>query len=129
MINILIVEDDKAISNLIKLTVKRTGFFCDTAYDGEAALEKINEKKFDLILLDIMLPKVNGFEILEYIEPLKIPVIFLTAKNSVEDKVKGLRMGAEDYIVKPFELRSCWHVLMWFLEDIRKQKKSLLLAD
>ena len=104
MINILIVEDDKAISNLIKLTVKRTGFFCDTAYDGEAALEKINEKKFDLILLDIMLPKVNGFEILEYIEPLKIPVIFLTAKNSVEDKVKGLRMGAEDYIVKPFEI-------------------------
>ena len=103
MINILIVEDDKAISNLIKLTVKRTGFFCDTAYYGEAALEKINEKKFDLILLDIMLPKVNGFEILEYIEPLKIPVIFLTAKNSVEDKVKGLRMGAEDYIVKPFE--------------------------
>ena len=103
MINILIVEDDKAISNLIKLTVKWTGFFCDTAYDGEAALEKINEKKFDLILLDIMLPKVNGFEILEYIEPLKIPVIFLTAKNSVEDKVKGLRMGAEDYIVKPFE--------------------------
>ena len=103
MINILIVEDDKAISNLIKLTVKKTGFFCDTAYDGEAALEKINEKKFDLILLDIMLPKVNGFEILEYIEPLKIPVIFLTAKNSVEDKVKGLRMGAEDYIVKPFE--------------------------
>ena len=103
MINILIVEDDKAISNLIKLTVKRTGFFCDTAYDEEAALEKINEKKFDLILLDIMLPKVNGFEILEYIEPLKIPVIFLTAKNSVEDKVKGLRMGAEDYIVKPFE--------------------------
>ena len=103
MINILIVEDDKAISNLIKLTVKRTCFFCDTAYDGEAALEKINEKKFDLILLDIMLPKVNGFEILEYIEPLKIPVIFLTAKNSVEDKVKGLRMGAEDYIVKPFE--------------------------
>ena len=103
MINILIVEDDKAISNLIKLTVKRTGFFCDTAYVGEAALEKINEKKFDLILLDIMLPKVNGFEILEYIEPLKIPVIFLTAKNSVEDKVKGLRMGAEDYIVKPFE--------------------------
>ena len=61
-------------------------------------------KKFDLILLDIMLPKVNGFEILEYIEPLKIPVIFLTAKNSVEDKVKGLRMGAEDYIVKPFEI-------------------------
>ena len=61
MINILIVEDDKAISNLIKLTVKRTGFFCDTAYDGEAALEKINEKKFDLILLDII-----DLDVLEY---------------------------------------------------------------
>ena len=102
MINILIVEDDKAISNLIKLTVKRTGFFCDTAYDGEAALEKINEKKFDLILLDIMLPKVNGFEILEYIEPLKIPVIFLTAKNSVEDKVKRASNGSRRLYCKTF---------------------------
>lgn len=103
MINILIVEDDVAISNLIKLTVKRAGFLCDTALDGEVALNKIEEKNYDLILLDIMLPKADGFEILEYIEPKKIPVIFLTAKNSVEDKVKGLRMGAEDYIVKPFE--------------------------
>lgn len=103
MINILIVEDDVAISNLIKLTVKRAGFLCDTALDGEVALNKIEEKNYDLILLDIMLPKADGFEILEYIEPKNIPVIFLTAKNSVEDKVKGLRMGAEDYIVKPFE--------------------------
>ena len=103
MINILVVEDDKPISDLIKMSLKRVGYLCDTALDGEIAIDKINEKTYDLILLDIMLPKVNGFEILEYIEPRKIPVIFLTAKNSVEDKVKGLRMGAEDYIVKPFE--------------------------
>lgn len=103
MINILVVEDDKPISDLIKMSLKRVGYLCDTALDGEIAIDKINEKTYDLILLDIMLPKVNGFEILEYIEPRKIPVIFLTAKNSVEDKVRGLRMGAEDYIVKPFE--------------------------
>lgn len=103
MINILVVEDDKPISDLIKMSLKRVGYLCDTALDGEIAIDKINEKTYDLILLDIMLPKVNVFEILEYIEPRKIPVIFLTAKNSVEDKVRGLRMGAEDYIVKPFE--------------------------
>ena len=69
MINILIVEDDVAISNLIKLTVKRAGFLCDTALDGEVALNKIEEKNYDLILLDIMLPKADGFEILEYFLP------------------------------------------------------------
>ena len=60
--------------------------------------------RYDLILLDIMLPEIDGFELMEYIRPMEIPVIFITAKGSVEDKVKGLRLGAEDYIVKPFEI-------------------------
>ena len=98
MINILVVEDDKPISDLIKMSLKRVGYLCDTALDGEIAIDKINEKTYDLILLDIMLPKVNGFEILEYIEPRKIPVIFLTAKNSVEDKVRGLRIIGKQYM-------------------------------
>lgn len=103
MIKILIVEDDKAISDLIRMSIKRTGYFCECVFDGEEAIEKINNNSYDLILLDVMLPYADGFELMEYIKPLHIPVIFITAKDSVEDRVKGLRMGAEDYIVKPFE--------------------------
>ncbi len=104
MIKILIVEDDKAISNLIKLSLTKAGYFCNCAYDGAKAVDMIDESLYDLILLDIMLPCVDGFELMEYIYPLGVPVIFLTARNEVNDKVKGLRMGAEDYIVKPFDI-------------------------
>ena len=104
MIDILIVEDEKPISNLIRLSLKNVGYNTDCAYDGDEALDKIDEKSYDLILLDIMLPNVDGFEIMEYIRPLGIPVIFLTAKDALDDRVKGLKMGAEDYIVKPFEV-------------------------
>lgn len=104
MIHILIAEDEKPISNLIKLSLKNAGYLCDCAFNGSQAADMIEENSYDLILLDIMLPDVDGFELMEYIRPLEIPVIFITAKNSVTDKVKGLRMGAEDYIVKPFEI-------------------------
>lgn len=104
MIHILIAEDEKPISNLIKLSLKNAGYLCDCAFNGSQAADMIEESCYDLILLDIMLPDVDGFELMEYIRPLEIPVIFITAKNSVADKVKGLRMGAEDYIVKPFEI-------------------------
>lgn len=104
MIKILIVEDEKPISNLIKISLKNAGYFCDCAMDGQEAVEKIDQGKYDLILLDIMLPEIDGFELLQYIRPLEIPVIFITAKKDIKDRVKGLRMGAEDYIVKPFEV-------------------------
>ena len=104
MIHILIVEDEKPISNLIRLSLKNAGYSCDCAYDGAKAADMIEINCYDLILLDVMLPNVDGFELMEYIRPLEIPVIFITARNSVQDKVKGLRMGAEDYIVKPFEI-------------------------
>lgn len=104
MIHILIVEDEIPISNLIKLSLKNAGYHCDCACDGGQAADLVEENSYDLILLDIMLPNIDGFELMEYIRPLEIPVIFITAKNSVHDKVKGLRMGAEDYIVKPFEI-------------------------
>ena len=104
MIKILVVEDEKPISDLIKLSLGKAGYSCRCAYDGMEAADMIDVDTYDLILLDIMLPKVDGFELMEYIRPLDIPVIFLTAKNAVADRVKGLRMGAEDYIVKPFEV-------------------------
>ena len=104
MIKILIVEDEKPISDLIKLSLTKAGYSCKCAYDGEEAADMLDSNVFDLVLLDVMLPKADGFEVMEYIAPLGIPVIFITAKNSVTDRVKGLRMGAEDYIVKPFEV-------------------------
>lgn len=104
LIHILIAEDEKPISNLIKLSLQNAGYHCTCAFDGTQAADLIDEGNFDLILLDVMMPDIDGFELMEYIRPLEIPVIFITAKNSVQDKVKGLRMGAEDYIVKPFEI-------------------------
>jgi len=104
MLRILIVDDEKPILNLIRISLSNAGYLCDTAGDGSEALEKIDNGKYDLILLDIMLPEIDGFELMEYIRPLEIPVIFLTAKNAITDRVKGLRMGGEDYIVKPFEI-------------------------
>ena len=104
MIQILIVEDEKPISNLIRLSLKKAGYACCCAYDGAEATDILESRRFDLILLDIMLPEIDGFSLMEYIRPMEIPVIFLTARNSVADRVKGLDMGAEDYIVKPFEI-------------------------
>ena len=104
MLQILVVEDAQSISNLIKINLTRAGYACDCAYDGLAAVDMLDKKPYDLVLLDIMLPGADGYEIMDYIAPLEIPVIFLTAKASVADRVKGLRMGADDYLTKPFEI-------------------------
>lgn len=101
---LLIVEDELAISELMRIHLTRMGYLCDTVYDGEAAIDRIDQGCYDLLLLDIMLPKLDGYDILSYAAPLKIPVIFITAKGSVQDKVMGLRSGADDYLVKPFAI-------------------------
>lgn len=121
MVNIMIVEDEKPISNLIALSLKKVGYYCECAYDGLSAIDMIEKKYPDLILLDIMLPGADGFEILEYVKPLDIPVIFLTAKGELSDKVNGLRLGAEDYIVKPFEIME----LLARIEVVLRRYKKL----
>lgn len=102
-INILIVEDDEAISNLIKINLNMIGYESRQVFDGLEAFHLLKEEPFDLILMDIMLPGMDGFELMKKMKDLNIPVIFLTAKNGLADKVIGLKSGAEDYIVKPFE--------------------------
>lgn len=104
MVRILAVDDEKPITELLKLSLTRAGYTCVCAYDGIEAANLIEKETFDLILLDIMLPGIDGFELMDYIRTTGIPVIFLTAKNAVADRVKGLRMGAEDYIIKPFDI-------------------------
>lgn len=104
MIRILIVEDEKPISDLITMNLKKAGYHCACVFDGAAAADILEKQYFDLILLDVMLPKIDGYELMNYIKSLDVPVIFLTAKASVEDRVKGLKLGADDYLTKPFEI-------------------------
>lgn len=104
MNKILIAEDELPIANLIRTALEGVDYRCTWAPDGAIAADLLEAKPFDLVLLDIMLPKADGYEVLEYCKSLEVPVIFLTAKAQVEDRVRGLRLGAEDYITKPFEL-------------------------
>lgn len=104
MNRILVVEDEEPIANLIRMGLKNAGYHCDVSYDGEDGANRMQAEHYDLCLLDIMLPKVDGYELLDYAKSMDLPVIFLTAKGRTEDKVKGLRAGAEDYITKPFDV-------------------------
>ena len=104
MIKILVVDDEKTICDLIDLNLSASGYQCRTVQDGLEALNIIESEPFDLILLDIMLPGADGYDIMEYIRPMGIPVIFITAKHEVRDRVKGLKLGADDYLVKPFDV-------------------------
>ena len=93
MVEILIVEDDRQIANLIKVNLKDAGYKCTCAYDCIEAGDLVERQYFDLVLLDIMLPGISGYELFDYIREKEIPVIFLTAKAQVKDTVKGLKMG------------------------------------
>ena len=101
---ILVVEDEKKINDIIVKTLKQEKYGVDSCFDGEEALDYIFSVEYDIILLDIMLPKKNGFEVMESIRKkgIKTPVLFLTARDEIEDRVKGLDLGADDYLVKPF---------------------------
>ncbi|WP_261133447.1 response regulator transcription factor [Bacillus sp. Marseille-Q3570] len=103
---ILIVEDEEKIARVIKLELEYEGYDVDTAYDGSAGLEKFRGAQWDLVLLDVMLPELNGIEVLRRIRTKneETPVILLTARDSVPDKVAGLDQGANDYITKPFQI-------------------------
>ena len=103
MVEILIVEDDPNIARTIEVTISLVGYECRICGDGAAAVQEVLEHDYDLVLLDVMLPGMDGFEVIQKIQSKGTPVIFLTALQDVTDKVKGLRLGAEDYIVKPFE--------------------------
>ena len=129
MRKILIVEDEVPISNLIKMNLTAEGYRCTCAFDGKAAADYIEKEDFDLILLDIMLPEINGYELLEYVRPLEMPVIFLTAKSAVNDRIKGLKLGADDYISKPFQVGELLARVEAVLRRCGKTGKKLSLGD
>ena len=101
--HILIVEDEQTISDLILMNLEMVGHSAVQTYDSKEALTAAKNQRFDLCLLDVMLPGQDGFQLIYNFNKLSIPVIFLTAKGSLTDRVKGLNLGAEDYITKPFE--------------------------
>jgi DNA-binding response OmpR family regulator len=102
MAAILIVEDEPAIADLIALQIKLAGHTAEVLRRGDVVAERVLRERPDLILLDVMLPGRDGFSVMQDIRPLGVPVIFLTAKERLEDRVTGLKLGADDYIVKPF---------------------------
>ncbi|MDU2123529.1 MAG: response regulator transcription factor [Clostridium celatum] len=105
MISILIVDDEKKICEFIKAFLDNEGYYTDVAYDGNSAIDKINSKKYDLIILDRMIPYISGEEICEYIrKKSEVPIIMLTARIEDEDRIDGFKLGCDDYICKPFNI-------------------------
>lgn len=105
LMKILIADDDELIVNLIKQNLALEGYETISAYDGEEAIEKVKKHIPDLIILDIMMPKKDGYQVCRQIKETGIPIVMLTAKTDISDKLIGLELGADDYIVKPFESR------------------------
>ena len=102
---VLVVDDEKLIVKGIRFSLEQDGMEVDCAYDGEEALEMIRNKEYDIILLDVMLPKLTGFEVCQHIREFSsVPVVMLTAKGEDMDKILGLEYGADDYITKPFNI-------------------------
>jgi DNA-binding response OmpR family regulator len=126
---ILIVEDEEPIRELIKLNLSMVGYETLEAGDGEDALQYISNEKIDLVLLDIMLPKLDGYDLLPKILKKDIPTIMLTAKDRLNDKVKGLEMGADDYVTKPFEALELLARISSVLRRAGKEKNKVVMDD
>lgn len=129
MNKILVVEDDEAIANLLYMNLKKAGYHCKIAYDGKEGADMLAEEKFDLGIFDIMVPELDGYELLQYASMLAVPVIFLTAKDTTMDKVKGLRTGAEDYITKPFEILELLARIENVFKRYHKTKTHYVIKD
>lgn len=129
----LIVEDDENISELFGLYMEREGFQTATARDGEEALTLFKEFSPDIILLDVMLPKLDGWGVLREIRAeSKVPIIMITAKGEITDRVSGLQMGADDYVVKPFEMKEVIarvHAVMRRFANEKSEAKRLVFDN
>ena len=128
MARILIAEDEKSINTLIKKNLELVGHTCSCVFDGEAVFDELDKKTYDLILLDIMMPKMDGFEVIKELKE-DISIIFITARSAVGDKVKGLKLGADDYVVKPFDMLELQARVESVLRRTNKAENLFCLGD
>lgn len=126
---ILVVEDEDAIRDLICINLELAGYEVFSVEDGISARDFLEKQNIDLILLDVMIPGIDGFTLIEEIKKYNKPIIFVTAKESVVDRVKGLRLGAEDYIVKPFETMELLARIEVVLRRYNKEKQIIKFKD
>ncbi len=129
MYRILVAEDDPSIAELLEMNFGVAGYECDVAAEGRQALTKIRERTYDLAVLDIMLPELDGFDLMPYMKQAGIPVIYVSAKNQEADRVKGLRLGAEDYLVKPFSVLELLVRMEKILERRHPRQEVLEVGD
>lgn len=124
---ILIVDDDAEIRDLLEFDISSSGYFVDTASDGMEGLNKALNNKYDLILLDVMMPKMNGFDVCKNIRQAKInvPILMLTAKGTISDKTSGFDSGADDYLVKPFDIQEVLLRIRVLLRRNQPQEETL----
>ena len=127
MQRILIVDDDDEIRDLLEFDISQSGYFTDTAKDGAEALQKALNNVYDLIILDVMMPKMNGFDVCEKIRQAKlaVPILMLTAKGTIDDKTIGFNSGADDYLVKPFDIQEVLLRIRVLLRRNQPQVESL----
>lgn len=128
----LVVEDEKYMNRIISKKLKVEGYSVDSCYDGEEALNYIKSTSYDIIIMDIMMPQRNGYEVLKEIrcERNSVPVLFLTAKDALEDRVKGLDLGADDYLVKPFHFEELMaRIRVMIRRSHGKVSNQLQIAD
>lgn len=128
MAKILVVEDDQPINRVITKSLELVGHTCVSLYDGTSVFEAIENEDFDLILLDIMLPGMDGFQVMCGLER-EVPVIFLTARGATHDRIKGLNLGADDYIVKPFDMLELQARVDAVLRRTKKQDTTFELGE
>ncbi|MCI9455561.1 MAG: response regulator transcription factor [Oscillospiraceae bacterium] len=126
MAKILIVEDEEPVNELIRRNLELVGHQCRSVYDGKAALDALAEGSYDLMLLDVMLPELDGFDVFE--QNREQPTIFLTARNGLSDRLRGLTMGADDYMVKPFEMLEMLARVEAVLRRTQTQRKDFEIA-
>ena len=127
--SILIIEDDTSISNLIVSTLVREGYVCEAALDGRRGLELYETGNFDLVLLDLMLPEISGYNLLEIMHEGNTPIIVISAMNQVQDRIRGLKMGADDYLSKPFQVGELVARVESVLRRVNKTSPLLMVGD
>ena len=125
---VLIVEDNIELNNTLKEILELNGYLVDTVFDGEQAIEYLNLYDYDLVILDIMLPKIDGYQVCRIIREKgnNIPILMLTAKDTTQDKVKGLDLGADDYLVKPFEIEELLARVRALIRRVSAEKSNIV---